>query len=119
MNGRRPTTSRSSIRPAGASTERYDARTATDKQVAKGPHEVDDVKVRVKESRRRVKAEFDLWTCTERHVTPAELGRYWKVSTDTIYRDIRRGALMAYRVGSSGALRIRIEEARRYGRPGT
>jgi excisionase family DNA binding protein len=60
---------------------------------------------------------IDLWTSPQPYVTPSELARYWRVSTDTIYRDIRKGALLVYRVGSSGTIRIRIEDARRYGRP--
>ena len=50
-------------------------------------------------------------------VTVAELARYYKISVDTVYRDIKKGALRAYRVGSSGAIRIRVDDARRYGRP--
>jgi len=50
-------------------------------------------------------------------VTVIQLARYWKVSVDTVYRDIKKGALRAYRVGSSRKIRIRIEDARRYGRP--
>ena len=64
-----------------------------------------------------VRPMIDLWTHRERYVTPSELARYWRVSTDTIYRDIKKGALPAYRVGSSGTIRVRIEDARRYGRP--
>jgi excisionase family DNA binding protein len=63
------------------------------------------------------KPTIDLWTYPQPYVTPSELARYWRVSTDTIYRDIRKGALLAYRVGSCGTIRIRIEDARRYGRP--
>jgi len=50
-------------------------------------------------------------------VTVAELADYWKVSVDTVYRDIKKGALRAYRVGSSGAIRVLVEDARRYGQP--
>lgn len=64
-----------------------------------------------------VRPVIDLWAHPERYITPAELARYWRVSTDTIYRDIKKGALPAYRIGSSGTIRIRIEDARRYGRP--
>ena len=71
----------------------------------------------IKERPLHVRPMIDLWTHRERYVTPTELARYWRVSTDTIYRDIRKGALPAYRIGSSGTIRIRIEDARRYGRP--
>jgi excisionase family DNA binding protein len=71
----------------------------------------------VKEPAFPVRPTIDLWTHRERYVTPAELARYWRVSTDTIYRDIKKGALPAYRIGSAGTIRIRIEDARRYGRP--
>jgi excisionase family DNA binding protein len=51
------------------------------------------------------------------HVSPSRLAEYWGVSVDTVYRDIRKGALPAFRVGSSGQFRIRLSDARRYGRP--
>lgn len=57
-------------------------------------------------------------THSDSYVTVTKLARYWNVSVDTVYRDIKKGALRVYRVGSSGAIRIRIEDARRYGRPG-
>ena len=60
---------------------------------------------------------FDLRTHGDSYVKVMELARYWNVSADTVYRDIKKGALPAYRVGSSGAIRISIEDARRYGRP--
>ena len=50
-------------------------------------------------------------------MTVTELARYWKVSVDTVYRDIKKRALRAYRVGSSGKIRVRVEDARQYGRP--
>jgi excisionase family DNA binding protein len=53
----------------------------------------------------------------ERFVSPSYLARYWGVHVDTVYRDIRKGALPAYRVGSGGQLRISMADARRYGRP--
>jgi excisionase family DNA binding protein len=53
----------------------------------------------------------------DHYVTVTELARYWKVSVDTVYRDIKKGALQAYRVGSSGKIRVHVEDARRYGRP--
>jgi excisionase family DNA binding protein len=67
--------------------------------------------------RARSKPTVDLRTCTEPYVTVSELARYWRVSVDTIYRDIKKGALTTYRVGSSRAIRISTAEARRYGRP--
>jgi excisionase family DNA binding protein len=60
---------------------------------------------------------FDLATEPGYYVTVTDLARYWKVSVDTVYRDIKKGALPAYRVGSSGKIRVRLEDARRYGRP--
>jgi excisionase family DNA binding protein len=65
----------------------------------------------------RARPIIDLSTHPERYLSPSELARYWRVSTDTIYRDIKKGALPAYRIGSSGTIRIRLEDARRYGRP--
>jgi len=62
-------------------------------------------------------SDFDLATHPGPYVTVIQLARYWKVSVDTVYRDIKKGALHAYRVGSSRKIRIRIEDARRYGRP--
>jgi excisionase family DNA binding protein len=49
-------------------------------------------------------------------VTPQELADYWGVHVQTIYRDIRKGALRAFRL-PGGDIRIRVEDARRYGRP--
>ena len=60
---------------------------------------------------------FDLASDSDHYVTVTELARYWKVSVDTVYRDIKKGALRAYRVGSSGKIRVRVEDARQYGRP--
>ena len=59
----------------------------------------------------------NLATHPEPHVSVAELAQYWAVSQRTIYRDIEKGALKIMRVGSTGIVRIPIEEARRYGRP--
>jgi len=59
----------------------------------------------------------DLSTHPERFVTVADLAAYWCVSADTVYRDIAKGALRVYRVGSSSCIRIRLEDARAYGRP--
>lgn len=49
-------------------------------------------------------------------VTPAKLAADWGVHVHTVYRDIDKGALPAFRL-PSGRLRIRREDARRYGRP--
>jgi hypothetical protein len=50
------------------------------------------------------------------YVSPSRLARYWDVHIDTVYRDIRKGALRASRT-PSGRLRILMADARRYGRP--
>lgn len=50
------------------------------------------------------------------HISPEELAAYWHVHVHTIYRDIRKGALRAFKL-PSGRLRIRPDDARRYGRP--
>ena len=50
------------------------------------------------------------------HISPSRLANYWGVSPNTIYRDIRKGALPAFRL-PGGQLRIRTADARRYGRP--
>lgn len=50
------------------------------------------------------------------HVSPSRLAEYWNVSVDTIYRDVRKGALRAFRL-PGGQIRIRTSDARRYGRP--
>jgi excisionase family DNA binding protein len=52
----------------------------------------------------------------ERYVTPSYLARYWNVHINTIYRDIQKGALRAYRL-PGGPLRIRWSDAQAYGRP--
>lgn len=49
-------------------------------------------------------------------ITPARLAAFWGVHPNTIYRDIRKGALRAYRL-PGGQLRIRLSDARRYGQP--
>ena len=53
----------------------------------------------------------------ELHISPSRLADYWGVDIKTIYRDIRKGALPAFRVGSGGQLRIRLTDAKKYGRP--
>jgi excisionase family DNA binding protein len=60
---------------------------------------------------------IDLMNHPEPFVTVADLAAYWCVSADTVYRDIAKGALRVYRVGSSSSIRIRLEDARSYGRP--
>lgn len=52
----------------------------------------------------------------EAAISPAELAAKWGVGVQTIYRDIRKGALRAFRL-PGGDLRIRIRDARRYGKP--
>lgn len=51
-------------------------------------------------------------------VTPTQLAVHWHVHPNTIYRDIGKGALPAYRM-PGGQLRIRIADAKRYGKPVT
>jgi len=51
-----------------------------------------------------------------RYVSPSFLARYWQVHVNTVYRDIRKGALPASRM-PGGQFRIAIDDARRYGRP--
>lgn len=50
------------------------------------------------------------------HCSPGRLAAYWGVHPNTIYRDIRKGALRAFRL-PGGQLRIRTSDARKYGRP--
>jgi len=52
----------------------------------------------------------------EAAISPSALAAKWGVGVQTIYRDIRKGALRAYRL-PGGDLRIRIRDARRYGKP--
>ncbi len=49
-------------------------------------------------------------------LSPARLAAHWGVDVQTVYRDIRKGALRAFRL-PSGRFRIRREDADRYGRP--
>jgi excisionase family DNA binding protein len=49
-------------------------------------------------------------------LTISRLAAYWGVHPDTIRRDIRKGALPAFRL-PGGTIRIRMSDARRYGRP--
>ena len=50
------------------------------------------------------------------YVSPSRLARHWGVHINTVYRDIRKGALRAQRL-PGGQWRISLAEARRYGRP--
>lgn len=50
------------------------------------------------------------------NVSPSRLADYWGVHVNTVYRDIRKGALPAVRL-PSGRIRIRRQDADRYGRP--
>ena len=59
----------------------------------------------------------DLMRHDDAFVSVSQLADYWGVCEETIRRDIKKGALRVWRVGSSDAVRIPISEARRYGRP--
>ena len=59
---------------------------------------------------------LDLATHTAKHVTVQELAAYWSVTPKTIYRHIDKGALQAQYL-PGGLVRIRIEDARTYGKP--
>lgn len=50
------------------------------------------------------------------HVSPARAAAFWGVHVHTVYRDIRKGALRAFRM-PGGQLRILVADMRRYGRP--
>jgi len=50
------------------------------------------------------------------HVSPEQLASFWGVHVNKVYRDIRKGALRAFRI-PSGRWRIRRDDMRRYGRP--
>jgi len=50
------------------------------------------------------------------YVSPSRLARHWGVHVNTVYRDIRKGALRASRL-PGGQFRIKWIDARRYGRP--
>lgn len=49
-------------------------------------------------------------------ISPLELAAALGVHVQTIYRDIRKGALVARRL-PGGDIRIRLSDARRYGKP--
>lgn len=50
------------------------------------------------------------------YVSVTWLAAFWNVHPNTVYRDIRKGALKAYQL-PSGAFRILLADAKRYGRP--
>jgi hypothetical protein len=50
------------------------------------------------------------------HVSPTWLAEHWGVHPNTVYRDIRKGALPAFRM-PGGQLRVLLADAKRYGRP--
>lgn len=50
------------------------------------------------------------------HVSPSRVAQFWGVHYDTVMRDIRKGALRAYKM-PGGQIRIRTRDARAYGRP--
>jgi len=49
-------------------------------------------------------------------MSPQELADFWGIHVQTIRRDIKKGALKAFRL-PGGDIRIRRSDARRYGRP--
>lgn len=51
-----------------------------------------------------------------RTVSPSWLAQFWSVHTNTVYRDIRKGALPAFRL-PGGQLRVLLSDAQRYGTP--
>jgi predicted site-specific integrase-resolvase len=59
---------------------------------------------------------LDVSPPSEPAVSPSRLAEEWGVDVQTVYRDIRKGALPAFRL-PSGRFRIRRDDARRYGRP--
>lgn len=57
------------------------------------------------------------WEAEERpYLSPAQLAQHWGVHVETVRRDIRKGALPAYRL-PGGEIRISVSDARRYGKP--
>ena len=52
----------------------------------------------------------------QRTVSVSWLARFWSVHENTIYRDIKKGALRAFRL-PGGQLRVFVADAKRYGRP--
>lgn len=57
----------------------------------------------------------DLDTHPATHVTVAELAAYWRVTDRAIHYWVAKGSLPAVRTGR--LIRIRTEDARRFGRP--
>jgi predicted site-specific integrase-resolvase len=49
-------------------------------------------------------------------LSPRELADHWGVHPQTVYRDLRKGALRGFLL-PGGRIRIRPSDARRYGRP--
>jgi len=49
-------------------------------------------------------------------MAPQELADFWRIHVQTIRRDIKKGALKAFRL-PGGDIRIRRSDAIRYGRP--
>lgn len=49
-------------------------------------------------------------------VSPSTLATHWGVHVHTVYRDIGKGALRAFKL-PSGRIRVRAIDADRYGRP--
>lgn len=62
------------------------------------------------------KARSDRDVLDEPKLTIVELARVWRVRPETIYRDIKKGALRAHRL-PGGDWRILVSDARAYGRP--
>lgn len=52
----------------------------------------------------------------EPNLSPSRLAAYWGVHVNTVYRDIRKGALRAFKL-PGGQFRVTLKDARRYGRP--
>lgn len=52
----------------------------------------------------------------QRTVSVEWLARFWDVHPNTIYRDIRKGALKSFRL-PSGRIRVLVADAKLYGRP--
>lgn len=52
-----------------------------------------------------------------RYVTVAEFADYWGVSERTVWRDIKKGAIVVERIGSARRVRIRRSTMKAYGKP--
>lgn len=50
------------------------------------------------------------------YVSVTWLASFWGVHPNTVYRDIRKGALRAFQL-PGGSFRILLADAKRYGRP--